>query len=110
MSGSACSREGDASRHLADGFVTPRSWYTSQPKNVEELVEALEVFIPLLGVIFALVVPVTLALNIEKINKGICPNIIKCSDVCIIEADPDISGIGVSPQHLAGRASTNHQS
>lgn len=110
VSGSACSREIDASRHLADCFVTPRSWYISQPKEVEELVEALEHFIPLLGVVFALVVPIMLVLNIKRINKGICPNIIKCSDVCIIEADPDIGGIGVSPPHLAGRASTNHQS
>lgn len=88
-----CSREGDPSRHLADRFVTLRSRYTSQPKSVEELVEALEVFIPLLGVLFALVVPVTLALNIEKINKGICPNIITCNDVCVIEADLDIGGL-----------------
>jgi len=32
----------------------------------------------------------------RRIEEAICQVILECSDPCVIEADPDIAGIGVS--------------
>lgn len=32
----------------------------------------------------------------SKVDENLCPKIIKCKDPCVVEADPDIAGIGVS--------------
>lgn len=29
-------------------------------------------------------------------DRGLCPNIVQCEDSCLVEANPDIAGIGVS--------------
>ncbi|KAF5246878.1 hypothetical protein FAUST_1063 [Fusarium austroamericanum] len=31
----------------------------------------------------------------SKVDENLCPKIIKCKDPCVVEADPDIAGIGV---------------
>ncbi len=51
------------------------------------------------SLILLLVIPIICFSLVNEWNKTddkYCPKIIECEDPCIVEADPDIAGIGVS--------------
>jgi hypothetical protein len=43
-----------------------------------------------------LIICLSLSSEWPGVDSIYCPNIIQCEDPCVIQADPDIAGIGVS--------------
>ena len=43
-----------------------------------------------------LFLPWMVMLELDEMDQAICPKTLECADPCIVEADPDIAGIGVS--------------
>jgi hypothetical protein len=82
--------------HYSDRTSVPPG---SQPTKRQRQINNAQVWsLSILPIIFIVCVAALELWN--KVDIRICPKIIKCKDPCVVEADPDIAGIGVSWHHL----------
>ncbi|CAF3475686.1 unnamed protein product [Fusarium graminearum] len=71
-------------------LVSPNGLPTKRLRQINTVMNWSLIAFPLIPILCL----VALALW-SKVDENLCPKIIKCKDPCVVEADPDIAGIGV---------------
>ena len=76
-------------------LMSRRSWYKSDPKRLIGLMPYVHTGFVVMGVLLTIAVPVASLFIFRHLDPIVCPDIVPCTSACMIQADPDIAGIGV---------------
>ncbi len=81
-------------------LMSRRSRYKSDPNRLIGLAPYVYGGFIAMGVLVIIAVPLASLFVFRHLDPTVCPDIVPCTSACMIQADPDIAGIGVGDRAI----------